>query len=86
MGIRDEVSPGECGVREQVDEKEIILHGCVHRSLSASARSVPPFSNLESLHERRFWDAWTRLSVGLDALMELDLTSQHKGSIAAHLR
>jgi len=27
VGTRDEVLSAECGAREQVDEKEIILHG-----------------------------------------------------------
>jgi hypothetical protein len=34
---RNEVSPAECGPREQVDEKEIILHGRVDLLLKGSA-------------------------------------------------
>jgi hypothetical protein len=66
-GTSDDVLPALCGARKQLDEKEIILHDCVDLSLKVSAESVSPFPKLVRLHERRSWDAWTRLSAGLDA-------------------
>jgi len=47
---RGKVLPFGCA-REQVDEKEIILHGCVGLSLNLSASLVPSFAELVRFNE-----------------------------------